>query len=1255
MMRILSFGRWICLSATIAIAFTVQAQKPNTDQVRNRVLSDPRVKTVNISNERLTPSFIVLDQRQGLGNAEARNALLTYLGARAGVDDLVSKRQWALQNKMEVQEFQQYFKGLKVEHSRYTALMKSGKVRFFNGAYYDIPPSLSTHPKLSEVDALRYAKKVVGAKVYAWEQVEQAIKDAKDPAMRASLQNELNSYLPKGELVVVRDFSKNNTAEMHLAYKFNIYSFEPISRQWVYVDANDGSILLVDKIIKHIDNPGKENPGTGSVATMVQTRYAGMRSIYTKQISGNDPNSGNTLTASNPTESYTPGAPTYVLMDDTRGNGIETYDLNGVGGLPLSIAATYSQGKAFTDVDNNWTLAEHKRAGTSAYTVESESDDIAWDAQWGATVVYDYWKAKHSRLSFDGNNGKIKNFIHSGIGYDNAFWNGEVMTYGDGTYPLKSNGFKPLTSLDVCGHEIGHGVCEFTSNLVYAKESGAMNEGLSDIWASCIEYFAMTTDPSLQGIYNPFYVGEQISPNPASPLRRMDSPQAQGDPDTYGGANWSSQDCSPTLANDQCGVHTNSGVLNKWFYLITVGSGAGSGPDAKYAGVDDGVNDKGNAYSITGLGFNISEQIVFMMESMMTSTADYAEARNLSIQAAVELSGNPCSEMVKSVTNAWYAVGVGDAFVEPCKIYYGFIYQPGSSVSESKAGDGCTSEYEVKIPVLLPANSNATLTTSGTATNGVDYRLGTTSLSNTTTAFKSDFISLFIKNDGVVEGDEYLDLAISVTNTGTNAVNNKYRLNITEDDVTLVIDTETKPVFSANFTGVADGFNPPTGWSKIEGKETGGALGANYNRWGVWSGKLMVTGKTDDLLATQMPSGTYNSNSPTTTIIYSPLIDARGINTLNVSFKYRVQGEVDVTSGEIENMPVFDYMSVVYSLDGVNFYELGTQDGFVQFAAATPTEGTFTGILPAFLNNKTFYLGFRWFNDTNAGGPESVQVDDITIVGSSRKIENELADNSNERLLANQKVHFYSLQDGEVLGTINNTSAKNYGCTGLSIAKAGSATWQLDLGSSGKATVADKVLRISTEETNRTTVALTVYYTEDQIQALEAATGVARTSFSIFQVNAFDYTLASNTNTTKLIATYSALPGVGGSFTASVPSKLGGSYYLLGYTASKTGGKNQAAEFTEMAIPSTKFSISAVYPNPVAGNGFVNITAPSAMKLRMEYLSITGQLINVQDQQVSAGENKVQVSVQPLTKGMYMIRFRDDKGTVLDTKQFVRQ
>src|SRR5205085_8978573 len=100
---------------------------------------------------------------------------------------------------------------------------------------------------------------------------------------------------------------------------------------------------------------------------------------------------------------------------------------------------------------------------------------------------------------------------------------------------------------------------------------------------------------------------------------------------------------------------------------------------------------------------------------------------------------------------------------------------------------GCTAEYELKIKVLLPANSTATVTATGTAYNNINYRIPVTSLSNTTSANAIKEISVFVKNDAVIESNEMINLGISITNTGASPVNSSYAINITEDDIVPVI------------------------------------------------------------------------------------------------------------------------------------------------------------------------------------------------------------------------------------------------------------------------------------------------------------------------------------------------------------------------------------------------------------------------------------------------------------------------------------
>jgi Zn-dependent metalloprotease len=1126
---------WFLLFFIFFPLFTFSQTSAKAELTKARILADTKVSNVQVSKERSTPSLIVFKKtNSGYSKGETPGLLRTYLSLRPGYDDMLPVKETKVYSEFQVPEYQQYFKGVKVEYSKYKALAKNEQLAMLAGSFYEVPLSLSVTPAINEGQALQFAKQHVGAKHYVYEDLQKALTFNTDPRVKRAIEAELKETFPKGELTVIKDFTNKEAVEMKLAYKFNLYASEPLSRGYIFVDAQTGKILLYNAIIKH-----------ASVPTNVVTRYAGTRSIGVKQISGNDPNSGLPLTSSHPTsEIYIPGTATYVLIDDRKGKGIETYDLNGVGGAPISLPGVYGQAKSFTDVDNNWTLAEHKRGPGEEGANELENDDIAWDAHWGASMVYDYWKQKQGRLSYDNNDAAIKSYIHYGPAYDNAFWNGTAMTYGDGSGEA-AGGFKALTSLDVCGHEIGHGVCSFTSDLVYEKESGAMNEALSDIWAASIEYFAIkNVDPTLQALYKPFSIGEQIS---ASPLRRMDNPKLSGNPDTYGGENWSDPNCTPTLVNDQCGVHNNSGLLNKWYYLVTLGSGAGSGPDVAFAtaGVDDGVNDNGDAYSVTGLGFDVSERITYLTELLLSSTATYAEFREVAIGVATAYSGDPCGNIVQTITNGMYAIGVGAAFVAPCTTTFGFVFQPGVNVSESNGSAGCDAERTLNIPILLPANSTATITYAGTATQGADYTVSATSTTNGTNSNKQDTLKVSVKNDAVIESNETIIINVTVSNLNGNPSNTSYTITIKDDDVAPRIGDDLLTLLTENFDAYPDGLNQPTTWTEVmEIPDAGGIdpTANGKNQWGVFSGKLSIAPKTN--LPGPIVGGTYLPTSTSITRITAPEVDARGLNNIRLKFDYTVQGEVDANGVDPEAFGKFDYMAIVYSYDNVNFTELG--QGYY-FASLVPTSGTFDGVLPAFLNNQQFYLGFRWVNDANAGGPVSVSIDDLLLQGAPKRIESELNNSASETQGPNQEVFFYSKEDGEIIAKISNAVASNYGCMTTNIARAGESTSVLYTDGEGSHMVADKYIQVMPTTNNALgQYTISLYYTEAEIAAVEAATGTSRSAFFMYKSSAASPATANDANTVRTPATYTDIPGAGGLFTASFTTGFSG--FTIGQT-----------------------------------------------------------------------------------------------------------
>ncbi|CAM2890351.1 hypothetical protein DRF59_07645 [Chryseobacterium flavum] len=479
----------------------------------------------------------------------------------------------------ETHRFQQIINDIPVEYGMMAVQTKSGKIVGQTGKWIlKIPAGIEKKANISESIALQNALSFVSAESYKWQNKEE------EDFIKKEVNNVNASFAPKGELVYYSDPTDDKLNDLKLAYKFDIYAEKPLSRQYVFVDAKNGKVLGIDAIIHEVNTPGTATTG-----------YSGTRNIVADSYNGS-----------------------YRLRETGRNGGtsVETYN--------LKKGTSYSAAVDFTDADNVWN------------NVNTNKDQYATDAHWGAEMTLDYYYTKFGRKSIDNNNFAIKSYVHYSTNYFNAFWDGSRMTYGDGS--STTNGGKPLTALDVCGHEITHGMTSKTANLVYQREPGALNEGFSDIFGNTIERWARPSQAS-------WTLGEDFN----YVIRNMANPNAYGQPDTYMGTYWKTTTTSgcvtPSQSNDYCGVHTNSGVLNFWYYLLVTGG--------------SGTNDKGFAYNVSGIGLDKAGAIAYRtLTSYLTSTSTYAAARTYSLQAAADLYGAGSNEVIQ-VTNAWNAVGVG--------------------------------------------------------------------------------------------------------------------------------------------------------------------------------------------------------------------------------------------------------------------------------------------------------------------------------------------------------------------------------------------------------------------------------------------------------------------------------------------------------------------------------------------------------------------------------------------------------------------
>lgn len=309
----------------------------------------------------------------------------------------------------------------------------------------------------------------------------------------------------------------------------------------------------------------------------------------------------------------------------------------------------------------------------------SSADTAATGAYNGTGKTYDYYFSVHNRDSYDNLGAQLVSTVHAqfsnGVSCtkNNAAWFGSPfnqMGYGDGTLPTFSN---LANGLDVTSHELTHAVTDKTAGLVYSKESGALNEGTSDILGRTAAFWngdgnpATTTNWTIGAdVYTPSTAGDA--------LRYMYDPKKDGQSaDYYPTRNYSGA-CSPSSSNDQCGVHTNSGIANLFYFLVSQG----------------GTHPRGTtSVVVPAIGITKARAIWYRaLVSYMTSGETFANARTHTAQAAADLYGGTCTPEWQAVHKGWDAVGVGGSWNCGAVTYSisGSAGTSGATVSAGAAG-----------------------------------------------------------------------------------------------------------------------------------------------------------------------------------------------------------------------------------------------------------------------------------------------------------------------------------------------------------------------------------------------------------------------------------------------------------------------------------------------------------------------------------------------------------------------------------------
>jgi bacillolysin len=339
----------------------------------------------------------------------------------------------------------------------------------------------------------------------------------------------------------------------------------------------------------------------------------------------------------------------YFADDKLRPPSITTYDMHGVVNRTFDVLdglRGLGQSDIATDTDNVWT------------------DGDAADAHVYLGYTYDYYSKRFGRKGLDNGNRPMLALVHPVNRIDigsanedtidfflNAFWCGGcgpggtgLMMFGEGIPPgfhLTDTGQYVnyfAGGLDVIGHELTHAVTQYTSNLIYLNESGALNEAFSDMMGTSVEFFFQPAGSGLQKA--DYLIGEDVfvpdQPGSQAGLRSLADPRSLGGPDHYS--------LRYTGPDDNGGVHFNSTIPSHAFYLA----------------IEGGTN-RTSGRSVQGVGAANRDQIekVFYrgFTSLMPPDATFSVARRATLQAASDLYGGD-SAAFRAVSQAWDAVGV---------------------------------------------------------------------------------------------------------------------------------------------------------------------------------------------------------------------------------------------------------------------------------------------------------------------------------------------------------------------------------------------------------------------------------------------------------------------------------------------------------------------------------------------------------------------------------------------------------------------
>ena len=507
---------------------------------------------------------------------------------------------------------QEHYNGIPVLFGEFLLHEKNGQLNSGNGKIYTTTKLIPSSPEMSKEKSIALALAYVNAKKYYWNDT------ATENKIKRKTNDPTATFYPKPQLLY---YYNDKMDAFQFCYRIDIQCFDAGKSSEVFIDASTGNIFLLNPLEKlersESSKSSKRSKRPTCDPTTVNTLWYGDKIINTDAVSGG-----------------------FNLKDNCTSSVYRVLDF----------ATTFNT--IFNSSDNNWTTQRERSAATCLWSVRQTRD--VYETFLGRNGHDDHGKDIDIYFDYTWDYGGDNAAYHFNSIFD------DILKVGCGSSSEIEDDFSVL---DILAHEFTHGVTRYSANLVYNREPGALNESFSDVMAEFVENKILGSNDWLIG-------WDRIVSGSNDPARSLITPNDYDQPDRYGGTNWieATSSCSPTADNDECGLHTNSGVQNRMFYLLSMGGNGWT--DDNSSTITSATPNNSYQWSVQGIGIDKAGKIAYQaLTNYLSSSSDYQDSRNAWVAAATDLFGE-CSTEAIQTGKAWYAVGIGPPTSTPAANTY---------------------------------------------------------------------------------------------------------------------------------------------------------------------------------------------------------------------------------------------------------------------------------------------------------------------------------------------------------------------------------------------------------------------------------------------------------------------------------------------------------------------------------------------------------------------------------------------------------